>query len=77
MTTRPIKLGLALLGQGSVAEMVEQARPACPLICSSPATVVWWPSNTAHTPMTNGRSTNYWNSSRPTRDSRSTKVWPL
>jgi probable F420-dependent oxidoreductase len=28
MTTRPIKLGLALLGQGSVSEMVEQARRA-------------------------------------------------
>jgi probable F420-dependent oxidoreductase len=28
MTTRPIKLGLALLGQGSVAEMVEQGRRA-------------------------------------------------
>jgi probable F420-dependent oxidoreductase len=28
MTTRPIKLGLALLGQGPVSEMVEQARRA-------------------------------------------------
>jgi probable F420-dependent oxidoreductase len=28
MATRPIKLGLALLGQGSVSEMVEQARRA-------------------------------------------------
>ncbi len=28
MTTRPIKLGLALLGQGHVSEMVEQARRA-------------------------------------------------
>ena len=28
MTTHPIKLGLALLGQGPVAEMAEQARRA-------------------------------------------------
>jgi probable F420-dependent oxidoreductase len=28
MTTRPIKLGLALVAQGSVSEMVEQARRA-------------------------------------------------
>src|SRR5258708_18739945 len=28
MTTRPIKLGLALLGQGPVSEMIDQARRA-------------------------------------------------